>query len=61
LLLAAIDAVSSIRPAEAEGILVDLTESDDQEIADAADEAIGMAEAASDEEHDKEFGGEWIN
>ncbi len=61
LLLAAIGAVASIRPAEARGILADLAESEDPEIAAAADEAIGMTEAALDEEDDEEVGGEWIN
>jgi hypothetical protein len=61
LLLAAIGALASIRPAEARGILADLAESDDPEIAAAADEAIGMTEAASDEEDDEDVGGEWIN
>ncbi len=65
LLLAAIAAVASIRPAEAREILEDLAESDDPEIAAAADEAIGMAEAGSgeedDEEDDEEVGGEWIH
>jgi hypothetical protein len=61
LLLAAIGAVASIRPAEARRILVDLAGSDDEEIAEAADEAIGMAETASDEEDDEEVGSEWIN
>src|ERR1019366_158658 len=61
LLLAAIGAVASIRPAEARRILVDLAGSDDEEIAEAADEAIGMAETASDEEDDEEVGSEWMN
>ncbi len=61
LLLAAIGAVASIRPAEARRILIDLADSDDEEIAEAADEAIGMAETASDEEDDEEVGSEWIN
>ena len=59
LLLAAIGAVSSIRPAEAREILVDLADSDDEEIAEAANEAMVEAEAASDEEDDEEE--EWIN
>jgi hypothetical protein len=42
-------------------ILIDLADSDDEEIAEAADEAIGMAETASDEEDDEEVGSEWIN
>jgi hypothetical protein len=56
LLLAAIGAVASIRSAEARRILVDLADSDDEEVAEAADEAIGMAAAASDEEDDEEVG-----
>jgi len=59
LLLAAIGAVASIRPAEAGGILVDLADSDDEEIAEAANEAMAEAEIASGEEDDEED--EWIN
>lgn len=58
LLLAAIGAVSSIRPQEAEEILIDLAASDDEEITEAADEAIAMSEQMSDEEDDAS---EWIN
>jgi hypothetical protein len=58
LLLAAIGAVASIRPAEARSVLADLADSDDEEIAEAVDEAIGMAEAISDEEDDEEDGDE---
>lgn len=63
LLLAAIEAVGNIRPAEAGGILLDLTDSDDEEIAETADETIMMAEGASGEEdgEEEEEGGEWIN
>jgi len=61
LLLAAIGAVASIRPAEARIILADLADSDDEEIAEAAGEAIRMAAIASDEEDDEEVGSEWIN
>jgi hypothetical protein len=61
LLLAAIGAVASIRPAEAGAILVDLSDSEDEEIAAAADEAMAMAETASDEEDDEEVEGEWMN
>jgi hypothetical protein len=61
LLLAAIGAVASIRPGEAGSVLVDLVDSDDEEIAEAIDEAIGMAETARDEEDDEEVGSEWIN
>jgi hypothetical protein len=65
LLLAAIGAAGCIRPAEAGVILVDLADSDDEDIAEAADEAMMMAEGAAacdedeDEEEDEE--GEWIN
>src|SRR5215831_6713093 len=54
LLLAAIGAVASIRPAEAPSVLADLADSDDEEIAEAVDEAIGMAQTVSDEEDDDE-------
>jgi hypothetical protein len=52
LLLAAIDAVAIIRPEEASDILVDLTDSDDEEIVDAAHEAIAMAEPWGDEDEE---------
>jgi hypothetical protein len=60
LLLAAIDAAASIHPHEAAGILVDLTESDDEDIVEAAYEAMGMAEALAgedwgDDDDDDEF------
>ena len=44
LLLAAIDAVASIRPAEAPAILGGLVENRDEDIAEAVFEALGMAE-----------------
>jgi HEAT repeat protein len=64
LLLAAIGAVASIRPAEAGEILIGLMASEDQEIVEAADEAIlearSFAEGGSvDEEEEHES--EWIN
>ena len=43
-LLAAIEAVVSIRPKEAGGLLVDLTDSHDEDIVEAAFEAMAMAE-----------------
>jgi hypothetical protein len=61
LLLAAIGAVASIRPVEAGSVLADLVDTDDEEIAEAIDEAIGMAQTARDEEDDEEVGSEWIN
>jgi hypothetical protein len=63
-LLAAISAVASIRPAEAGIILVDLADSDDEEIAEAAAEAMEEAEMASGEQDDEEEDDEeeeWIN
>lgn len=48
LLLAAIEAVASIRPREAAGILDDLIDSDDEDIAEAVSEAIAMAGGLSD-------------
>ena len=54
LLLAAIDAVTSIRPREAGGIIVHLTDSDDEDIAEAADEAMAMAEGYLGDEYDDE-------
>ena len=61
LLLAAISAVGSIRPAEAGETLVDLADSDDEEIAEAADEAMAEAEIASGEEDNEDEEGGWIN
>ncbi|MCG6534371.1 MAG: hypothetical protein L7F78_06690 [Syntrophales bacterium LBB04] len=55
LLLAAIEAIACIRPSEAAAILFDLTESDDEDIAEAAYEAIAMAlpeELLDDEDDD---------
>ncbi len=54
LLLAAIDAVANMRPQEAGGILGDLTDSDDEDIVEAAYEAMAMAEGASGDEFDEE-------
>ena len=49
-----IEAVGNIRPAEAGVILADLADSRDEDIAEAAFEAMAMAEAASDEEDDED-------
>ncbi len=54
LLLAAIDAVASIRPQEAGIILTDLTDSDDEDIVEAAYEAMAMAEGPMGDEYDEE-------
>ena len=48
LLIAAIEAAASIRPQEAAQILIDLTQSEDEDIAEAAFEAIEMTEMLSD-------------
>ncbi len=69
LLLAAIDAVVGIAPADTARILSELADSDDEEIAEAAEEAIASAmdresfefdeeDPAGDEEDDKT---EWVN
>lgn len=50
LLLAAIEAVASIRPEEAAGILVDLTDSDDEEVVEAALDALALAEEPGEDE-----------
>jgi hypothetical protein len=60
LLLAAIDAVASIRPDEAGVILVDLTDSDDEDIVEAAYEAMAMAEASWSDEFDDDDDDEYI-
>jgi hypothetical protein len=56
LLLAAIEAVASIRPHEAGEILADLAVSEDEDIAAAVDEALMMADADPDidEEEDED-------
>ena len=67
LLLSAIEAAASIRPAEAGQVLGDLMDSNDEDIAEAAFEAIAMAKAAlndddeDEEDDDEEFRKEWIN
>jgi hypothetical protein len=61
LLLAAISAIAGIRPHEAGQILIDLAASDDEEIAEAADEAIAMAEGSPVEADYEEDANEWIN
>ena len=59
LLLAAIGALSCIRPAEARNILADLDESDDEEIAEAVSEAMAAIEGPTGEEGDEDD--EWVN
>ena len=60
LLLAAIDAVVSIRPKEAGMVLVDLTDDDDEDVVEAAHEAMAMAGAISGLEVDDEFDDETL-
>ena len=54
LLLAAIEAAAGIRPQDAAQILIDLTNSEDEDIVDAAHEAMAMAEVFFDVEDDDE-------
>ena len=50
LLLAAIEAAAAIRPQEAQPLLAELSDSDDTDISDAADNAIMMATNPFDDE-----------
>ena len=52
LLLAAIDAVASIRPHEAAELLDDLADSDDEDIVAAVEDAMAMAEGAAGADDD---------
>ncbi len=66
LLLAAIEAVSSIRPVEALSVLSKLTTAKDQDVVDAAEEAIAMAAAAveaaeNDDGDDETVIKKWVN
>jgi hypothetical protein len=65
LLLAAIEAVGQIRPREAGVVLIELYDStNDKEIAEAADEAMQMAQAITSEGEDDdedEDASEWVN
>jgi hypothetical protein len=54
MLLAAIEAAPGINPEEARRLLADLLESDDEEIVEAADEAIAMAEGYSEDDDEDE-------
>jgi hypothetical protein len=55
LLLAAIEAVASIRPEEAIELLSRFVSSEDEDIAEAAHEAIAMAEGALSMEEEEDF------
>lgn len=61
LLLAGIEAAASIRPQEAAGILFELTESDDEDIVEAAYEALAMAGGLSDEDWDEDDDDEFLH
>ena len=54
MLLAAIEAAAGIHPQDAAQILIDLTNSEDEDIADADHEAMAMAEVFFDVEDDDE-------
>ena len=53
LLLAAIEAAVAIRPREAEPLLAELSDSDDTDISDAADNAMMMATSPFDDDFDE--------
>lgn len=53
--LAAIEAVANIRPQEAVEILSELTQSDDQDIVDAAYEAMAMSGWFPEEDYDNDY------
>jgi hypothetical protein len=55
LLLAAIEAVASIRPEEAEDVLCVLSDLEDEEIEEAVFEALGVAGADLDDEDEDDF------
>jgi hypothetical protein len=54
LLLAAIEAAASIRPLEARAVLAELSDSEDEDIAEAAGEALLMAAPVFDEDADED-------
>ena len=54
--LAAIDAMATIRPQEAAEFLSDLTQSDDEDIVEAAFEAMAMSDLLPDEDYDDDDG-----
>ena len=59
LLLSAIGAAAAIRPAEAESLLLPLAEAEDEEIAEAAEEAMAFCGEDPEEREDEEEG-EWL-
>jgi hypothetical protein len=54
LLLAVVEAVASIRPEEAPGVLGALADSDDEDVVEVVFEALAMAEAVARDEDDDE-------
>jgi hypothetical protein len=61
LLLSAIEAAGNIRPAEAWATLGEFTNSRDEDIAEAAHEAIEMAGLTSGTDDEEHSGDDWIN
>lgn len=59
--IAAIGAFGCISPNEARGILSELSDSEDEDIAEAADEALMMMDGSAGDEDDEEDDSEWIN
>ncbi len=60
LIFVAIEALASIRPSEAEDLLLPLTNSPDEEIREVALDALQMADM-EDEDDDDEGDEEWVN
>jgi hypothetical protein len=61
LLLAAMEAAVGIRPMEAPAIIVNLTQSDDEDIVEAAYEAIALTEGPDYDEYDDDDDDELVN
>lgn len=61
LLLAAIEAAVNIRPNKASKVLAPLTESPDEEISEAASDALSIAEAMTAEPDEDAHGTDWVN
>jgi hypothetical protein len=62
LLLAALDAICGLRPPDAEDILVELSESADEDIREAASDSLMMVRGMQDDDlDDEDEATEWIN
>jgi hypothetical protein len=59
--LAAIEALGTISADDSMAILADLTDSDDEDIAETAGEAMSMAEGMLDDEDDDEFDDDFVD